>query len=83
MIIVLPIMLLLIRVIVIRMYVVPLTSADQIQLYASGMINCLIAAVLSAFFDRARDASQPVPSALIHCASAACSSDHGTNIRAC
>jgi hypothetical protein len=58
----LPVMALLLRALVIRQRVVQLTSADQKLLYVSSACSCLIAAVLSAYFNRAADAPQSAPS---------------------
>ncbi len=61
MIVMLPVMTLLFRAIVIRQRVVPLTSADQQQLYVCSACSCLIAAVISVYFDRAAAARQSAP----------------------
>jgi hypothetical protein len=50
MIVMLPVVMILFRALVIRQRVVPLTLADQWQLYFSSMCSCLIAAVLGASF---------------------------------
>jgi hypothetical protein len=63
MIVMLPVMTLLFRVLVIHQRVVHMTSADQKQLYLSSVCTCLIAAVLSVYFDPAGDAPQSAPSA--------------------
>jgi len=62
MIVVLPVMMLLLRALVIRRRVVQLTAADQRQLYVGSACSCLIAAVVSVYFERADDAHQSSPS---------------------
>ncbi len=62
MILALPVMMLLLRALVIRRRVVRLTASDQRQLYVGSACSCLIAAVLSFYFERADDAHQPSPS---------------------
>ena len=57
----LPVMTLLFRALVICQRVVDMTSADQKQLYVSSMFTCFIAAVLSMYFDPARDEPQSGP----------------------
>jgi hypothetical protein len=62
MIVMLPVMTLMLRALVIRQRVVLLTTADQRQLFAGSVSSCLIAAVLSAYFERADGAHQSSPS---------------------
>jgi hypothetical protein len=57
----LPVLTLLLRAVVIRRRVVQLTSADQKLLFISSVCSCLIAAALSVYFDRAKDARKSVP----------------------
>jgi hypothetical protein len=62
MIVALPVVMLLLRALVIRRRVVQLTAADQRQLYVGSACSCLIAAVVSVYFERADDAHQSSPS---------------------
>jgi hypothetical protein len=62
MIIALPVMMLLFRALVIRKRVVPLTPADQLQLYAGSVCSCSISAVFGVYFGRAADTLPSVPS---------------------
>jgi hypothetical protein len=62
MIVALPVVMLLLRALVIRRRVVQLTAADQRQLYVGSACSCLIAAVLSVYFERADDVYQSSPS---------------------
>ena len=62
MILALPVGMLLLRALVIRRRVVQLTAADQRQLYVGSACSCLIAAVLSVYFERAEDVYQSSPS---------------------
>jgi hypothetical protein len=55
MIISLPVMMLLLRALVIGRRVVQLTASDQRQLCVGSVCSCLIAAVLSVYFERAQD----------------------------
>jgi hypothetical protein len=61
MIVILPVVTLMFRGIVISQRVVPLTSADQKQMYVSSACSCFIAAVISVYFDRAAAARQSAP----------------------
>ncbi len=62
MIVMLPFMTLLFRALVIRQRVVELTTADQKQLFTSSMCNCLIAVVLSAYFEQVGEDRRANPS---------------------
>jgi hypothetical protein len=65
MIVMLPVMTVLLRALVVRQRVVQLTTADQKQLVTGSVCSCLIAAVLSAYFELVQDAhqlSQPLAS---------------------
>ena len=62
MIVALPVVMLMLRALVIRRRVVQLTAADQRQLYVGSACSCLIAAVLSVYFERADDVYQSSPS---------------------
>jgi hypothetical protein len=62
MIVALPVVMLLLRALVIQRRVVQLTAADQRQLYVGSACSCLIAAVVSVYFERADDVHQSSPS---------------------
>jgi hypothetical protein len=58
MIVMLPVISLLFRALVIHQRIVKLTSADQKQLAAGSICSCLVAAVLSVYFDQGSEARQ-------------------------
>jgi hypothetical protein len=61
MIVMIPVLGFLLRALLIRRCFVPLTSADQMQLYIGSACSCGIAAVLCVYFDRAANSYQTAP----------------------